>query len=191
MKHLYLMRHGETLFNVQGRTQGWSDSPLTAKGIADAKKSGDFMKQYPVAFDHFYSSTQERASDTLELVFPGVSYDRLKGLKEANFGAFEGHQQYLEPQTTEGKATFFSQYGGETRYQVADRMADCLSALMENESHQNVFCLSHGAAIWYFMHEKTAFEPLTFQGLHNLDLLHFTYDEKNKSFRFVELIKTI
>ncbi|WP_165437759.1 histidine phosphatase family protein, partial [Streptococcus ruminantium] len=32
-KTIYLMRHGETLFNTQKRVQGWSDSPLTEKGI--------------------------------------------------------------------------------------------------------------------------------------------------------------
>ena len=36
-KTLYLMRHGETLFNSQHRIQGWSDSPLTSKGIKQLK----------------------------------------------------------------------------------------------------------------------------------------------------------
>ncbi len=191
MKHLFLMRHGETLFNIQGRTQGWSDSPLTKKGISDAQTAGQFMKNFPVAFDHFYSSTQERASDTLELVFPDVDYTRLKGLKEANFGVFEGHQQYLEPQSTNGKATFFSDFGGETRFQVADRMDNALSTLMKKDDHQNVFCLSHGAAMWYFLHEKTEHEKVNFQGLHNLDLLHFIYDDSTGQFSFEELIKTL
>jgi Fructose-2,6-bisphosphatase len=45
MKELYLMRHAQTLFNVQGRTQGWSDSPLTQKGIEDALKAGEDFEQ--------------------------------------------------------------------------------------------------------------------------------------------------
>lgn len=36
VKHLYIMRHGKTLFNVYHRIQGWCDSPLTIKGILDA-----------------------------------------------------------------------------------------------------------------------------------------------------------
>ena len=39
IKHLYLMRHGETLFNVYRRIQGWCDSPLTEVGINQAIKA--------------------------------------------------------------------------------------------------------------------------------------------------------
>ncbi|MCH1723100.1 histidine phosphatase family protein [Lactococcus formosensis] len=97
MKELYLMRHAQTLFNVQRRTQGWSDSPLTQKGIDDALKAGERLRAKQLCFDAFYSSTQERASDTLELLFPNQAYSRLKGLKEMNFGAYEAHIDYLEP----------------------------------------------------------------------------------------------
>ena len=97
MKELYLMRHAQTLFNVQRRTQGWSDSPLTQKGIEDALKAGERLRAKQLCFDAFYSSTQERASDTLELLFPNQEYSRLKGLKEMNFGAYEAHIDYLEP----------------------------------------------------------------------------------------------
>ncbi len=45
MKTLYLMRHGETLFNVYHRVQGASDSPLTARGIAQAKEAKAFFKK--------------------------------------------------------------------------------------------------------------------------------------------------
>ena len=78
MKELYLMRHAQTLFNVQRRTQGWSDSPLTQKGIEDALKAGERLRAKQLCFDAFYSSTQERASDTLELLFPNQEYGRLK-----------------------------------------------------------------------------------------------------------------
>lgn len=40
MKRLYLVRHGETLFNIQGKIQGWSDSPLTERGIKQALGAG-------------------------------------------------------------------------------------------------------------------------------------------------------
>jgi probable phosphoglycerate mutase len=189
MKNIYIMRHGETLFNVQGRTQGWSDSPLTEKGIADAKLAGKFMRDFPVKFDHFYSSTQERACDTMELVFPDTHYNRLKGLKEMNFGKFEGHPQYLEVDNVQ-KATFFAQFGGETRVQVAERMLITLNTICRQADTQNIFCVSHGAAMWslvrWYYHEQL---PAHLQGLHNLDMIHFTFD--NEQIIFQELIKTI
>ena len=79
MKHLYMMRHGQTLFNVRKRIQGSCDSPLTELGIKQAEAARELIKD--IAFDHYYSSTAERASDTLEIVTEGqVPYTRVKGL---------------------------------------------------------------------------------------------------------------
>ena len=61
IRDIYMIRHGETLFNVQGRTQGWSDSPLTLNGISQAKQSKIFFENFPVKFDGYFSSTSERA----------------------------------------------------------------------------------------------------------------------------------
>ena len=41
---LYLMRHGETLFDQLGKMEGWSDSPLTKKGIRQAKRASEYFK---------------------------------------------------------------------------------------------------------------------------------------------------
>ena len=94
-KTLYIMRHGETLFNVQGKTQGWCDSPLTERGIEQARLTGKEFARRGLTFDHAYSSTSERCNDTLELATEAafgapMPYERRKGLKELNFGAFEG-----------------------------------------------------------------------------------------------------
>ena len=98
IKHLYLMRHGQTLFNIYRRIQGWCDSPLTEVGINQAIAARKLIEGIP--FDHYYSSTSERAIDTLELVTEGkVSYTRLKGLKERYFGVFEGQSEDLLPTT--------------------------------------------------------------------------------------------
>ena len=72
-KTIYLMRHGETLFNTQKRVQGWSDSPLTERGIAQAQAVGQYFKEQGIVFTSAYSSTQERATDTLK----SVSYTHL------------------------------------------------------------------------------------------------------------------
>ena len=68
MKTLYLMRHGETQFNAQHRIQGWCDSPLTERGIEQARAMGAKLRDRGVRVDHAYCSTAERAADTLELV---------------------------------------------------------------------------------------------------------------------------
>ena len=55
-KTLYLMRHGQTLFNVRRKIQGWCDSPLTQTGIQQAKIAGEYFKRKNIVFDHAYSS---------------------------------------------------------------------------------------------------------------------------------------
>ena len=79
-KVLYLMRHGETLFNVQGKIQGWCDSPLTTNGIKQAKAAAAYYEREGIKFDAACCSTAERASDTLELI-TSLPYARLKALE--------------------------------------------------------------------------------------------------------------
>lgn len=97
VKTFYLMRHGQTRFNVQGRIQGACDSPLTDEGIEQAKAARRYFEQEGISFTRVYSSTQERACDTAELATGRVDYIRLKGIKEMDFGAYEAHQEYLNP----------------------------------------------------------------------------------------------
>ena len=95
MKEFYLMRHGQTRFNVQHRLQGVCDAPLTEVGIEQAKKAGQYLAKQEPIFDHVFTSTSERASDTLEIVTGRTDYERLKGLKGQDFGAFEGQSILL------------------------------------------------------------------------------------------------
>ena len=80
MKDLYLMRHGQTFFNQEGLVQGACDSPLTELGQDQARQAGAYLQERGIRFGQLYSSTQERASDTLELV-SGRTILALKALK--------------------------------------------------------------------------------------------------------------
>ena len=116
-RRLYLMRHAETLFNLQGKTQGWCDSPLTPRGIEQARLTGLEFARRGLTFDHAYSSTSERCNDTLELATEAafgepMPYERRKGLKEINFGAFEGKDQFLELHDA-NFGEFYVPFGGE------------------------------------------------------------------------------
>ena len=83
-KTLYLMRHGQTLFNLRRKMQGHCDSPLTPLGVKQAEIAGKYFEN--INIDHAYSSTLERCCDTLEIVTGGkIPYERLKGLKFSEF----------------------------------------------------------------------------------------------------------
>lgn len=144
MGRLYMMRHGQTLFNVLHRVQGWCDSPLTEGGVEQARRAGDWFRERGIAFDHAYASTAERACDTLELAFPGLPYTREKGLREHGFGVFEGLPEETNPPYPYGD--FYKVYGGETDDEARERVAKTLGAIMERPGHECVLAVSHAGA---------------------------------------------
>ena len=189
-KTLYLMRHGQTLFNLQHKIQGWCDSPLTELGIKQAKVAGKWFKDHDITFDHAYSSTSERCCDTLEIIIgQDTPYKRLKQLKERNFGDFEGESEDLNPKFDDfGYDDLFPHYGGERREDVQKRLKETLTDVMDKEDHQTVLALSHAGACMCFL--STVIDPgevLKSGGLTNCCILHFTFE--NDTFKFVEIIR--
>lgn len=135
MKDLYLMRHGQTFFNQEGGlVQGVCDSPLTDLGIEQAEQTRDFFEKNGIEFGGIYSSTQERASDTLEIVTGRTDHTHLKGVKEWNFGLFEAQPERLQPKFRAGAVSFedlYVPYGGENVIQVGERMLTTLTEVMK------------------------------------------------------------
>ena len=180
MKEFYLMRHGQTRFNVQHRLQGVCDAPLTEVGIEQAKKAVQYLAKQEPIFDHLFTSTSERASDTLEIVTGRTDYERLKGLKGQDFGAFEGQPEYLTPKTLpdgQGFGDYFVQFGGESTTQVRDRMELTIRAIMESVADGSKSLLvSHGPSILQFC--RRVLNPVPdINGLKNCCILHFTYNQ--------------
>ena len=177
MKTLYLMRHGETLFNVQHKIQGWCDSPLTEKGIKQAQKARDYFSKKGITFDHAYCSTSERCSDTLELIVD-MPYTRLKGLKENFYGELEGESErlnkHLSPKDCE---TFYIQFGGES--------SKTLTEIMDKEDHENVLVVSHSGACFNFLRAiQDPTEELN-KGFGNCCIFVYQYDQHQFSLKEV------
>lgn len=89
--NLYFVRHGQTNWNVEHRTQGWTDIPLNETGIKQAEALLDKLAQSGLWFDAVYSSPLQRVRRTAEIATAGnyeiIFDDRLK---ERNCGEFEG-----------------------------------------------------------------------------------------------------
>lgn len=184
-KMFYLMRHGQTLFNMRKKIQGACDSPLTELGIKQAEAAANYFAD--IELDHLYSSTSERASDTLEIVTKNrLPYTRLKGLKEMNFGIYEGESEDLNPDK-ETFETFFVDYGGESREMVKERMRKTCLDIMSNENHQNVLAVAHAGACLHFL-RNWADPAIVFNsgGFKNCAILKFEYEAG--TFTFVEVI---
>ncbi len=88
---VHLIRHGVTTYNEQSRYQGFSDAPLSEAGRA-ALKQADFSAE------KVYVSPLIRARQTAAILFPGAKQIPVEGLKEINFGKFEG-RTYEEMKT--------------------------------------------------------------------------------------------
>lgn len=89
---IYILRHGQTEWNVQGRMQGGLDSPLTALGRAQAQAQGRLMQ--PILACHpgikAYASPLKRAHDTALLALGDYPLTLDARLREISVGAWEG-----------------------------------------------------------------------------------------------------
>lgn len=147
---IYLVRHGQTLFNKKGLVQGWCDSPLTDLGIRQAKNVGESLSS--IKFTKGYSSTCERAVDTLDYILQGrdIVKQHLKGLKEMNFGYLEGDNEQEVFKDFSDFDTIAVNAGGESSEQVEKRMFDTLETIAK-ENEGNVLVVGHGGSIFNFL----------------------------------------
>ncbi|MFH1076260.1 MAG: 2,3-diphosphoglycerate-dependent phosphoglycerate mutase [Pseudomonadota bacterium] len=95
MKHLVLLRHGESLWNRENRFTGWVDVDLSEKGIAEAREAGETFKRDRFDFDIAFTSVLKRAIRTLWIVLDNmdlmwIPVHRSWRLNERHYGALQG-----------------------------------------------------------------------------------------------------
>ena len=151
---VYVIRHGETDFNRDGRLQGHMPVPLNQNGQIQAEALGLYLKQHEI--DVIYSSPLLRARQTADIISQvtqaAVCDDPRFG--EIAFGDFEGLTH------SEIEAKFGDEYrmwrtgdmsytvpNGESRRSVQKRMTDGWAEMIEQSSHKRIAIVSHGSAI--------------------------------------------
>ena len=100
MLELWLVRHGETVWNLDGRVQGWGDPPLSGTGRAQARRLEPRLKG---TFTAVYNSGLRRTTETAQLALPGVCSTPDARLRELSFGAWEG-KTWVEVAATDADA---------------------------------------------------------------------------------------
>ena len=159
---IYFVRHGQTVWNVEKRFQGLSDSPLTELGITQAKLLGEKLKD--IKFDKFYSTSLKRANDTAKYIkgnreqeveifddFVEISMGDMEGIKQEEF-------KKLYPEQV--KNFFFNQleynpssFKGESFIEVRERVAKGLEKFIKlNQNYERVLVVSHGATLKTLLH---------------------------------------
>lgn len=95
MYQLTIVRHGESLWNQENRFTGWQDVDLAEKGISEARKAGQKLKELKVEFDMTYTSVLKRAIQTLDILLREMDQQWLSvhkdwRLNERHYGALQG-----------------------------------------------------------------------------------------------------
>ncbi|MBT3935233.1 MAG: 2,3-diphosphoglycerate-dependent phosphoglycerate mutase [Bacteroidetes bacterium] len=95
MKKLVLLRHGESSWNKENRFTGWKDVDLSEKGLSEAHKAGQVLKENHFYFDKAYTSVLKRAIRTLwialdEMDQMWIPVERSWKLNERHYGALQG-----------------------------------------------------------------------------------------------------
>ena len=180
--HLYMIRHGETDWNVRRILQGTADIPLNENGRAQALALADELKEAGLVFDRIYCSPLSRAKDTAMLA-TGCSAEDLiidPRLIEIEFAELEGAPYELrDPEAVarlpenlrnfaEDPARFVPVEGGEHFRDVIRRLGSFLADLERTVGGgEKVLIVSHGCALHGLLYNlcgktdlKTYWEPL-------------------------------
>ena len=95
MIKLVLVRHGQSMWNLENRFTGWTDVELSEQGIKEAKEAGKVLKEKGYGFDVAYTSVLKRANDTLKYILEELGEQDIPvkkswRLNERHYGALQG-----------------------------------------------------------------------------------------------------
>jgi broad specificity phosphatase PhoE len=154
-KKVYLVRHGQTDFNLKNIVQGSGvDTDLNELGRRQANAFYETYRNIP--FDKVYTSALKRSQQSVQrFIDSGIPHDALVGLNEISWGTKEGHRvtpqedqyyHYMLQQWQLG-ATNLRIEGGESPDDVVKRMKPAMEYIMRHDHEQNILICMHGRAI--------------------------------------------
>ncbi|WP_084134878.1 histidine phosphatase family protein [Paenibacillus harenae] len=156
---LYLTRHGETEWNVEGKLQGHKDSPLTIWGRRQAIWLGTSLKD--IEFDAIYSSASQRACHTAEIIRDKrkIHISSCDSLMEINLGSWEGKRRAeIESSFPDEHKAFWNDphlykptNGGESFFQLQDRLIPKVKDMISEHKGGNVLIVTHAIALKVIM----------------------------------------
>jgi alpha-ribazole phosphatase len=152
---IFLIRHGQTRWNVEGRYQGDRDIELNSTGIKQAKLAARYLSR--VEFSNIYSSPLTRTMETARILNGrrGLEIKVKEGLKEMNFGKWEG-MKFNKINTTyhnDYQKWLKNPYhnrptGGENFKELTDRTTIAIDEIVkENQDGSSVAVVAHGGVI--------------------------------------------
>lgn len=155
MKKIYIVRHGETHFNITNRIQGWSDSDLTKNGITGIIKTAKELAN--INFNNIiFSSTSKRCVKTAILISDYVkvcNIQTLESLKEINLSIWEGKSaDELKVRDADydlyiNSPHLFVPLSGESILDTQKRIVKAVKDILFQVDFENILIVTHSMAI--------------------------------------------
>jgi alpha-ribazole phosphatase len=174
VKQVFIVRHGETDYNVTGRWQGHLDIPLNAHGREQARLVGEMFHSLPVGA--IYTSDLLRAYDTARAIAHTTRIQVIHAderLREIHCGVFQGlsRQEILETYPLEfnhwENSDAYAVPGGESRLQAQARVYGFWQEMLRAETHENIVLVSHGGTIRWLLNKLFGVEALIGKHFYN------------------------
>lgn len=188
---VYFVRHGQTVWNVEKRMQGWQNSPLTAKGEAEATLLGKTLAQMVKDgsidnIDGVYSSPSKRAIQTSEHLNEFIKTDLriVPQFQELNMGNWEG-QRFGDIKANDSKewhdfwydqSHYQAHNGGETFKELSQRIRKGFNRVVEGVNGGTIVIVSHRIAIRFLIASLVKENVLTIPDPKSTSLSHLTQD---------------
>ncbi len=181
--HIYITRHGQSQWNVEGKVQGVTDTPLTQNGIDQAHELALKIKNEKFQIDEILHSPLSRAADTARIIAEENNIPLTLDVRliEQNFGEFEGHEWSKHPGVFhEAKKQFANDYnGGESMLRLGQRIYNLLDELKERSARENktFLLVTHGGIMRmchsYFFSESN--EEFSSTNTANCEVKEYTF----------------
>ncbi|MBI5065585.1 histidine phosphatase family protein [Candidatus Woesearchaeota archaeon] len=182
---LYFTRHGETIENQQKIIQGHLEGTLSELGKEQAKRLAERLKNEPL--DAIYSSDLRRAADTakeVKIFHSNTQLILVRELRERHHGPIQGRKEseLTKEQLALESNPYFKPEGGESQFDVYQRMEKFFTEIYERHRNENVLFVTHGAtgrALACKLKYLPIDQFLSFKGLKNTSLSIFEVNDLN------------
>ncbi len=190
-KHFYIFRHGQTVWNAEGRPQGQHPYPvpLTMNGREQAASLAEKLADRKIK--RLISSDLLRAAQTAEIVAGrlglGIEYD--PRLREVDYGKLNGMYTIEREEKYPDFRKCYADYGakfpdGESFGEVAERMKAAIRDAAQKYSSRNIALSTHGNAMTVLI--NVLFGRRIYR-LANCDFIHITYDPDKDLWQAVDI----
>lgn len=203
MTKLFLVRHGQSQWNLENRFTGWKNVDITEKGKEEARKTGALLKEETINI--CFTSDLKRAQHTLALILEESNKNELqvfkdKALNERSYGDLEGMnkaetaEKFGQQQVHIWRRSFdVAPPGGESLADTYQRVIPYFKAeiLPQLESGKSVLVVAHGnslRALIMFLENLTP-EQILAREIATGQPTAYTFDTETKNVQFIDSLK--